>query len=117
MFEWLRRWFWGLSARLNAFFDSTGGQLVIDAVEGALKTAGSAALTMILTEAQKQVRAIESRDLSGRDKAASVEEQLTAFAITLGLNVSRSLILWAIETSVQAMRKEPTTVVILPPVE
>lgn len=117
MFSWLRRLFGRFSQALTTFFDSRGGQVVTDAVEGALKTAGATTLSLLMQEAKKAVLAIESRDrdMPGPDKAASVQAQLTTFALNLGLQVSVSLLKWAIETAVQAMRSEQTEAPVVGP--
>lgn len=106
MFSWLKRIFGRFSARLTAFFDSGGGQVLTDAVEGALKTAGSAALSLLMQEAKKLVLQAETRDIPGKDKGDDVRNQLMGFAVNLGIQVSLSLVNFALETAVQAMHGE-----------
>lgn len=104
MFDWFRRLLGKFSTVLTAFFDSRGGQIVTDAIEGALKTAGSTALNMLLEEAKKQVQAVDAWKVPGETKAESVQGRLVEFATRVGITVSMSLINYAIETAVQARK-------------
>ena len=99
--------FWAsVKAKLWAFWNGPGGRIVQDATAEAVATVGRVGLSMLMEAGKAKAAEVERLSLPGSQKQGQVKDYLEAYGKNLGLQVSTSLLLWVVETAVQAMKAE-----------
>jgi hypothetical protein len=93
-----------LRAALFNFLNGPGGAILAAAAESLVKEIGAAASSVLLEQAQKYVSSIDATPGRGSIKAANAQEYLADYATKVGINASRSLINFAVESAVRSLR-------------
>lgn len=97
MFDSIKTWF-------SNFWGSYAGKVVKKAFSAVVSQAGVVAVDLLTARAMQEVTRLESTTDPGTMKADVARKTLEAFALRQGLVVSASLINWAIENAVQALK-------------
>ena len=99
-------WSWWKKAEtaLSHFLASPGGLVVRGALAGAIQVGGQIGLSLLMQMAQSKIGELEERPIPSEMKGEEARKYLRDYAARLGLKVSTSLINFAVEAAVQALR-------------
>jgi hypothetical protein len=95
-----------LRSALSGFLHGPGGALLAAATESIVREAGAVGCALLLAEAQKRVAALDTVPLSGHLKAVGAQQYLIEYALRVGIPASQSLVNYAVEVAVRALRNQ-----------
>ena len=110
MFEKFKAFFSGLSAKLHAFFNSKGGQVVKGAISGLIEELGPIVADLLIEIATAAVVEAEKKSsvLDGDGKYAEAENTLRESLNATGTKVLKRQMNLAIELAVANLSAPPT---------
>ena len=92
-----------LRAALSNFLNGPGGAILASAAESLVKEVGAAASSILLEQASKYVKILDSQPGRGSIKAQNAQADLRAYAARVGIDASQSLINYVIESAVRSL--------------
>lgn len=98
-------WIIKLFSKISAFFGTPAGAVVKDALTTVLERTQKEVLDMLFNEAKTRVTLVENTGLTGDAKRDEVAQYLAKLLNDKGLDVGRSVINYAIENAIQALKK------------